>query len=55
MPGHNYAAGVGYPELVCNCSAMYPLETQVLLLPTYSFIILSIHSILFEHLLPIHI
>jgi hexosaminidase len=28
MPGHNYAVGIGYPELICNCSAMYPLETQ---------------------------
>ena len=26
MPGHSYAWGLGYPELICNCSDMYPLE-----------------------------
>jgi hexosaminidase len=28
MPGHSFAFGVGYPELLVNCSAMYPLETE---------------------------
>ena len=28
MPGHNFAWGIGYPELLVNCSAMYPLETE---------------------------
>ena len=28
MPGHNYALGIGYPELIVNCSKMYPLETE---------------------------
>ena len=28
MPGHNYALGIGYPELIVNCSAMYPLEEE---------------------------
>ena len=28
MPGHNYAFGIGYPELIVNCTAMYPLETE---------------------------
>ena len=28
MPGHNYALGIGYPELIVNCSSMYPLETE---------------------------
>ena len=28
MPGHSFAFGVGYPELIVNCSAMYPLETE---------------------------
>ena len=27
MPGHSFAFGIGYPELIVNCSAMYPLET----------------------------
>ena len=22
MPGHNYAFGIGYPELINNCTAM---------------------------------
>lgn len=28
MPGHSFAFGVGYPELILNCSSMYPLETE---------------------------
>ena len=28
MPGHNYAFGIAYPELIVNCTAMYPLETE---------------------------
>jgi hypothetical protein len=28
MPGHSFAFGVGYPELIVNCTAMYPLETE---------------------------
>ena len=28
MPGHSFAFGIGYPELIVNCSAMYPLETE---------------------------
>ena len=28
MPGHSFAFGIGYPELLVNCSSMYPLETE---------------------------
>jgi len=28
MPGHNYAYGIGYPDLLNNCSQMYPLATE---------------------------
>jgi len=28
MPGHSFAFGIGYPELIVNCSSMYPLETE---------------------------
>ena len=28
MPGHNYAFAIACPELIVNCTAMYPLETE---------------------------
>ena len=33
MPGHNYAFGIGYPELIVNCTAMYPLQVRSMLPP----------------------
>eukprot|EP01084_Bolivina_argentea_P020347 37839_1 len=28
MPGHSYAWGIGYPELICDCPEMYPTEVN---------------------------